>query len=79
MANLTQRAKRLRLEAAAIAAKEVWQKKAAAAAATERPAPKKIKEASALDAQAKYRRLQRRLRRKGRGDKGAVAAFLDMF
>ena len=76
--SLTQKAKRLRLEAAAERAKEEWHKKRAKAEMTKTPSTKKLHEADALLAEAKYKKLRRRLRPRRR-EKGVVEQFLDLF
>jgi hypothetical protein len=77
--NPTQKANRLRLEAAAESAKATWHK-AKAKAAGKSGAAKKLAEAEAYDAEAIYRRLRRRLkpRRKDEGLLGGLLKDLGM-
>ena len=77
--SLTQKARRLKLEAAAERAREAWQKKKQAAERVTTPSLKKDKEADALLAEAQYKKLKRRLRTKKRREKGLVESVLDMF
>lgn len=77
--NPTQKAKRLRLEAAVEAQRAEWTKKKAAAA-TKSGAAKKLAEAEAFDEEAKYRRLRRRLKSKGsKGSKSMLDELVDSF